>query len=226
MWLNFRFTAQAFGGCGEGQSGRNLARGATEQLCQYVRLGRSPAKPDENEGGREQATWPTIWQGTESGPSPTQRELRWPAARRPWSAVVCALASRLPHRGGLVGEKPPHASPKRSLDQNMIAGRRSSVGRVRVLAGVAADGCRRPLPRHRSRRKRDFEPVDGQRDAQGLFRALLWFVRQNASLHGLLHSAPRTRAVAAPFGRLRPLPHSLVNSTLPLLMWLLVPQPK
>ena len=97
-------------------------------------------------------------------------------------------------------------------DSFMIAGRRCSVGRVREWAGVAADGCRRPLLRHRSLRERDFEPVDEQRDAQGLFRALPWFVGQNA-----FHArTPRTRAVTAPFGRLRPLPHSLVNSTLPL----------
>lgn len=70
----------------------------------------------------------------------------------------------------MVGENPGnHPTPVRKeasteetwtiRDSFMIAGRRCWVGRlgrVRVWAGVAADGCRRPLLRHRSRRERDF----------------------------------------------------------------------
>ena len=100
-------------------------------------------------------------------------------------------------------------------DSFMIAGRRCWVGRLgkaRVWAGVAADGCRRPLLRHRSRRERDFRASGRAAGCPGVVpRAAV--VRWTKRLHARTH---RTRAVMAPFGRLRPLPHSLVNSTLPL----------
>ena len=165
----------------------------------------------------------------------------WPFTNTAGATLVCRLpllvcsglrsdhgASPIPRRGGLVGGgKPGKTTPRQSKktrrqkrlgqsgDGFMIAGRKSSVGRlsrVRVWAGVAADGCRRPLLGHRSPRERAFGASGRAAGCPGVVpRAAV--VRWTRRLHA---RTPRTRAVTAPFGRLRPLPHSLVNSTLPL----------
>ena len=71
----------------------------------------------------------------------------------------------------------PHASPKRGMSWTL--------GRTR---GHRGSSCEATLRRHGSAQQRCVEPMAKGRHAQACSRAGRWFVRQNASMHGLLHS--------------------------------------
>lgn len=71
----------------------------------------------------------------------------------------------------------PHANPKRGMPWTL--------GRTR---GHRGSSCEATLRRHGSAQQRCVEPMAKGRHAQAFSRARRWFVRQNASMHGLLHS--------------------------------------